>query len=102
VKRLELPDTVLTKGKGGRLEVRSLDSRGLYVMCKYLDPKTLKLASNKRKLMLRDQDGNVLEYFIIPLRDPKRALLISSDIEEKERQIWNEKLRKAEGIWKEP
>jgi hypothetical protein len=98
---VELPETVLTKGKGGKLEVRGLDSRGRYVICKYLEPKTMKLADRKRKLILRDDDGKIVEYFIIPLRDPKRALLISSETEEKDREVWNEEARKAEKTWEE-
>lgn len=98
---MEFPEAVLTKGKRGKLEVRSLDSRGHFVMCKYLDPKTMKVADRKRKLMLKDKNGNVSEYFIIPLRDPKRALLITAESVEKERQIWNPNLAKAEEIWEE-
>jgi hypothetical protein len=86
-KQVNLPETVLTKGKGGKLEVRVLDSRGSYVMCRYLDSKTMKTADEKRKLMLKDQNGIVHEYFIIPLKDPNRALLLTTGSEEKERQI---------------
>lgn len=68
-------------------------------MCKYLDAKTLKPADKKRKLMLKDQNGNVLEYFIIPIKDPKRALLLTAVSEEKERQVWNESQGKVEDIW---
>jgi hypothetical protein len=96
---MDLPENVLTKGKAGKLEVRSLESRGSYVVCKYLDPKSMKLADQKRKLMLRDKDGRVIEYFIIPLKDPNRALLISTKTGEKERQVWNEKLGSAEDVW---
>ncbi|MGA8857642.1 MAG: hypothetical protein WB643_10810 [Candidatus Bathyarchaeia archaeon] len=96
---MDLPENVLTKGKAGKLEVRALDSRGSYVMCKYLDAKTLKPTDKKRKLMLKDQNGNVLEYFIIPIKDPKRALLLTAGSEEKERQVWNESQGKAEHIW---
>ena len=96
---MDLPENVLTKGKAGKLEVRSLESRGSYVSVKYLDPKTMKLADQKRKLMLRDKDGRVIEYFIIPLKDPNRALLISAKTAEKERQVWNEKLGSAEDVW---
>ena len=96
---MDLPETVLTKGKGGKLEVRAVDSRGSYVMCKYLDPETMKPADKKRKLMLKDQNGKILEYFIIPLKNPKRALLLTAESEEKERQIWNEVLRRGEEIW---
>ncbi len=96
---MDLPEAVLTKGKGGKLEVRALDSRGSYVMCKYLDPKTMKPADMKRKLMLKDQNGAVHEYFIIPLKDPKRSLFLAAASEEKERQIWNEPAGKAEEVW---
>ena len=68
-------------------------------MCKYLDAKTMKPADKKRKLMLKDQNGNVFEYFIIPIKDSKRALLLTSRSEEKERQVWNESQEKAEDIW---
>ncbi len=96
---MNLPETVLTKGKGGKLEVRALESRGSYVMCKYLDPKTMKPADKKRKLTLKDQNGVVHEYFIIPLKDPKRALILTTNSEEKERQVWNETLGTAEEVW---
>jgi hypothetical protein len=98
---MDFPEHVLTKGKKGRLEVRSLDSRGRYVMCKYLDPKTMKPADAKRKLLLRDEDGKVYQYFIIPLKDPKRSLLVIAESEEKERQVWNEKKVMPEEIWAE-
>jgi len=96
---MEFPEQVLTKGKKGRLEVRSLDSRGSYVLCKYLDPDSLKLADTKRKLILKDADGNVTQYFIIPLKDPTRSLLILAAADEKERQVWNEQAQRAEEIW---
>jgi hypothetical protein len=98
---MDFPESVLTEGKGGKLEVRSLDSRGTYVLCKYLDPKTGKLADKKRKLMLKDSSGNLVQYFIIPLKDPNRALLITANSKEKERQIWNESSGSAEEVWVE-
>ena len=101
VNQLDFPETVLTKGKKGKLEVRGLDHRGHYVMCKYLDPKTAKLADTKRKLTLKDEEGRIFEYFIIPLKDPRRALLISAETEEKDRQVWNDKNRKAEEMWRD-
>lgn len=91
---MEFPESVLTKSKKGTQEVRGLDQRGSYVICKYLEPRTMKLADTKRKLLLKDEQGKVTEYFIIPLKDPKRALLILPEAEEKDRQLWNEKLGK--------
>lgn len=96
---LEFPETVLTKGKNGKLEVRSLDLRGEFILCKYLDPKTMKPIDTKRKLTLRASSGKVIEYFIIPLKNSKRALLISAESEEKGRQVWNEVAQRAENIW---
>lgn len=92
-------DNVLTKGKSGKLEVRTLHSRGSFVMCKYLNPETLKLADKKTKLTLKREDGTTEEYFIIPLRDPKRSLLIRAEIEEKDRKVWNQQTQQEEDIW---
>lgn len=86
------PETVLAKGRSGKLEVRSLVSRGKYVLCEYLDPQTGKLADTKKKLMLKDENGKVKEYFIVPLKSGDRSLLISpkekKDVEGQ--KIWNE------------
>lgn len=90
---------VLTKGKSGKLEVRTLHSRGSFVMCKYLNPETLKLADKKTKLTLKREDGTTEEYFIIPLRDLKRSLLIRAEAEAKDRKIWNEHTQKEEDLW---
>ena len=95
---MDFSDQVLTKGKFGKLEVRALHSRGTFVMCKYLNPETLKLADKKTKLTLKRDDGSVIEYFIIPLRDPKRSLLIKAEGEEKDRKIWNERTQKEEDL----
>ena len=101
---MEFPPEVLTKSKTGRIEVRGLDCRGKFVMCKYLDPKTLKLADNKRKLILMDETGNVREYFIIPLKDKHRYLLIESEKEKRskpeETMVWNVEKGEAEPLWK--
>jgi len=91
-------DQVLTRGKSGKLELRTLHSRGSFVMCKYLNPETLKLADRKTKLTLKREDGTVEEYFIIPLRDPKRSLLVKSESEEKDRKLWNKQTQKEEDL----
>ena len=96
---MEFSDQVLTKGKAGKLELRTLESRGTYVMCKYLDPKSLKPADNKLKLSLKDQDGTIREYFIIPLKTSSRSLLVKAEPEPKDRKIWNEKTKNEEEYW---
>jgi len=97
---MKFSESVLTKGKSGKLEVRALESRGSYVICKYLSPETLKLADKKIKLSLKDEKGDVKEYFIIPLKDSKRSLLISAEKEDKERKIWNGQIQQEEDLWK--
>jgi hypothetical protein len=96
---VDFPESVLTTSKKGKVEVRGLDHRGSYVVCKYLDPKTMKLADTKRKLMLKDEHGKIMEYFIIPLKSANRALLVTPEAEEKDRQLWNEQRGQAEEIW---
>jgi len=96
---MEFSEEVLTKSKKGKIEVRALDSRGEYIVTKYLDLKTLKLSDKKKKLTLKSEDGKIEEYFIIPIQQ-KRSLLITGDKEEKERKVWNDKTKKEEELWK--
>jgi len=98
---MQFPESVMTRSKKGKLEIRTLESRGSYVIWKYLDPKTLEPANKKKKLMLRSESGELVEYFIVPLNDPSRAMLITSHPDEKERQIWNKSEQTAEEIWPE-
>ena len=91
-------EEVLTRGKSGKLELRTLHSRGYFVICKYLNPETLKLADKKTKLTLKRQDGTVEEYFIIPLKDPRRSLLVKAEGEEKNRKVWNEQTQREEEL----
>jgi hypothetical protein len=96
---MSFSNDVLTKGKSGKTELRALHSRGSFVMSKYLDPETLKLADKKTKLSLKRSDGKIEEYFIIPLRDPKRSLLIKAEGEEKDRKVWNQEAEREENLW---
>jgi len=91
-------DEVLTRGKSGKLELRTLHSRGSFVMCKYLNPETLKPADKKTKLALKREDGTVEEYFIIPLKDPRRSLLLKAEGEEKDRMVWNDQTQQEEDL----
>ena len=95
---MDFSDEVLTKGKSGKLELRTLHSRGSFAMCKYLNPETLKLADKKTKLTLKCEDGTIEEYFIIPLKDPKKSLLVRAGSEEKSRKVWNEQTQREEEL----
>ena len=96
---MSFSNDVLTKGKSGKTELRALHSRGSFVICKYLDPETLKMADKKTKLSLKRDNGIIEEYFIIPLRDPKRSLLIKAAGEEKDRKVWNQEAKQEENLW---
>ncbi|MEM5802253.1 MAG: hypothetical protein QXQ18_02615 [Candidatus Aenigmatarchaeota archaeon] len=96
---MKFSEAVLTRSKKGKVEIRALDSRGRYVLTKYLDPETLKLADKKKKLTLKSDEGKIEEYFIIPLPDSKKALLIKAEKEEKVRKVWNEKTKREEDLF---
>jgi len=95
---MDFSNEVLTKGKSGKLEVRTLQSRGSFVMCKYLDPETMKLADKKTKLTLKGEDETIEEYFVIPLKDSRRSLLVKAEEEEKIRKVWNEQTQREEAL----
>lgn len=96
----EYPESVLTKDKKGNLEVRNLISRGQFVMYDYRDVKSFKqMESNKKKLYLKDKNDKIEEYYIIPLKNDNRSLLITPDKpEEKTRKIWNDESKKEEDL----
>jgi len=94
------PEAVLTKDKKSNLEVRNLISRGQFVIYDYRDIKTFKqVESNKKKIYLKDENGQISEYYIIPLKTGNRSLLITPEKSEvKPRKIWNEKTKKEEDL----
>jgi hypothetical protein len=96
------PETVLTKGKKGNLEVRNFVSRGQFVMYDYRDVKAFKqVEGNKKKIYLKDENGQISEYYIIPLKAGNRSLLITPEkAGEKTRKVWDDKTKKEEDLWK--
>ncbi len=92
----------MTKDKKGSLEVRNIISRGQFVIYDYRDFKTFKqVESNKKKIYLKDEEGKITEYYVIPLKIGNRSLLITPEKpEEKPRKIWNSKTKKEEDLWK--
>lgn len=98
---MEYPESVLTKSKKGNIEVRNLISRGKFVMYDYRDPKTFRQVEDKKvKLYLKDEEGNVEEYYIIPLKAERSLMIKPKELEEKERKVWNQKTKRAEELWK--
>ena len=98
---MEYPESVLTKNKKGDIEVRNLISRGKFVMYDYRDPKTFQQVENKKvKLYLKDEEGKIEEYYLIPLKGERFLMIKPKEVEEKERKVWNQKIKKAEELWK--
>ena len=56
------------------------------------------MADKKTKLTLKDENGTVEEYFVIPLKDTRRSLLVKAESEEKSKGIWNEKTQREEEL----
>ncbi|HXZ98364.1 MAG TPA: hypothetical protein VED24_03250 [Candidatus Acidoferrum sp.] len=56
------------------------------------------MADKKTKLTLKHEDGSVEEYFIIPLKDPRRSLFVKAEGEEKSRKVWNQQTRQEEDL----
>ncbi len=84
---MQYPEEVLTKSKKGKIEARVLVDSGKFVRYEYVDPETGERGENKVKIVLyngRDYE----EYFIIPLKQGNRKLLIQAEKKE-DRKIWN-------------
>lgn len=92
----EYPESVLTENRSGETEVRTLSARGEFIICEYSDPEKLERKEDKRKLILKDQDGNFEEYFIIPLKEENKNLLISPSEESREYYFWNKERSEVE------
>lgn len=89
------PDSVLTKNRSGRSEVRALDSKGKFVIAKYLDSDNLKESDKKRKLVLKKESGEIQEFFIIPTKQNNKSLLITPKKKSKKHSFWDEELEKV-------
>jgi len=82
---MRYPPEVLTKSKKGKIEVRALIDKGQFVRYGYLDPKTAK-PSGKIKLVLKGKKQE--EFFIIPMAQPEKFLMLKTEAKGK-RSIWS-------------
>jgi len=88
-------ESVLTKSKKGKIEVRSLIDSGEFVRYEYLDPKTGKKSENKYKLVLIPKKQNlnakelpkISEFFVVPIAGG-RFLMIPTE-EKGSRAVWD-------------
>ena len=93
---MSYPSDVLTKSKSGKIEARIFMRRGKFVEYSYKDMETGRV-DGKRKLMLKTADGSIESYFIIPLKNKDRYLLMKDKDADENIKIWDGK--KAIGIW---
>lgn len=95
---MKYPESVLTKSKSEKIEVRALNSKGKYALYHYLDSATGKQSSKKQKLILKSKEGKILQWFLIPLQQGK-SLMIPAELKESEKKIWNERKKKEENLF---
>ncbi len=94
------PEEVITVSKKGKREVRALIDRGKYVRYEYLDPATGKRSENKVKLVLLSENGKQEEYFVIPLKQEGRFLLLRAETKPA-RKLWDREKAKAVELFEE-
>jgi len=93
------PEEVLTKTKKGKIEVRNLIARGKFVWYDYRNPESYENEeSGKSRLFLKDEEGNVYSFFVIPLKEKGKYLMLEAEKEE-DKKIWNNKKRQVEDLW---
>ena len=56
------------------------------------------LKNGARKLYLKDKEGKVLGFMIIPLKQNK-SLMVAPDELELDKKVWNEKTKKEEELF---
>jgi len=96
---MEYPEDVLTKNKKGQKEVRSLVARGKFVLYDYRDPESFKsVEGGKKKICLKDDEGKVQAFYIIPLKAKNKYLMIE-DEDASDKKIWNSKKKLAEDLF---
>ncbi len=98
----DYPESVFTQDRKGNYEVRNLIARGEFLLHDYRNPSDFTpVESNKQKLYLKEADGKITEYFIIPTNTPDRMLLIRpKEKEARDRMVWNEKTKREEVLWR--
>jgi len=70
---MDFPEEVIATTKKGEREVRSFLEQGEFLLYEYLDPRTGRPTSNKRKLVLKGKERR--EFFLIPMRDGRKLLI---------------------------
>lgn len=89
----------MTESKKGNRELRSIFSRGRFALVEYRDMETKERADEKLKLVLQHDDGKVEEFFVIPLKQANRSLLLRTEKPKGPKvKAWNPKSEKVEEV----
>ncbi len=86
---MNYPDSVLTKNKKGQTEVRWLLRKGTFVEYNYRNPKTGKVLEKGKRSIILKSGKEEEHYFIIPLKQRNKFLLIIPNEEKQERKVWD-------------
>ncbi|KXA95670.1 hypothetical protein AKJ65_01145 [candidate division MSBL1 archaeon SCGC-AAA259E19] len=89
------PNSVLTENRSGETEVRSLKWKGEFAVLEYLDPKSLERSDKKKKLVLKKENGEFEEYFIIPTKQENKDLLITPKEKSRKYSFWDKDREKV-------
>ena len=90
---MEYPEETITITKKGEREVRIFKEKGTYYIYTYRSLKNGKLL-NKEKLVLVENGKIKKEFFIIPLKEKNKYLLLETEIKGK-RKLWDEKNKRV-------
>ena len=92
-------EEAITISKRGKRELRTIFARGKFALIEYRDPITKEKTENKLKLVLLRDDGGVEEFFIIPLKQANRFLLLKAEKAKGPKvKAWNPKTGKLEEV----
>ncbi|MBS3057274.1 MAG: hypothetical protein J4415_01445 [Candidatus Diapherotrites archaeon] len=94
------PEEVITHDRKGNPEVRTLLDKGQFVRYHYANPKTGRLLEKgKFTILLKNERGELIHFYAIPMQQGKRYLLI--EVREKviERKVWDARKKKAVELW---
>ncbi|MCS7123209.1 MAG: hypothetical protein RMJ17_01370 [Candidatus Aenigmarchaeota archaeon] len=92
------PLSVITKTKKGKIEVRNLVERGFYVIYDYRNLDDFKISENKQKIVLKNSKNQIKSFFIFPLKEKGKFLLVETENKE-DIKVWNDELKKEENLF---
>ena len=87
---MKYPDSVLTKNRKGETEVRLLIDKGKFTRYTYAYPDGRKAEGGKISIILTNEKGEQVHYFLIPTQGGRYLAVIPKDDKEN-RKVWDGK-----------